>query len=38
MALGDFETLELEIDLEKIGVSPEDMFNVVSDYFRSLPW
>lgn len=38
MALDDFETLELEIDLEKMSISPEEMFDVVSDYFQSLPW
>lgn len=36
MSLHDFKTLELEIDINNI--DPENMFNHISDYFRSLPW
>ena len=36
MALKDFETLELEIDINKI--DPNIMFDEISTYFQSLPW
>ena len=35
MALKDFETLELEIDINKI--DPNIMFDEISTYFQSLP-
>ena len=36
-SLFDFDTLLLEIDIET-DLSPEDMYQVVQDYFEALPW
>lgn len=36
MALTDFDTLRLEIDVE--AVDPEKMFETISHYYQSLPW
>lgn len=36
MALKDFDTLELEIDIKEL--DPDTMFDEISDYFQSLPW
>lgn len=36
-SLSDFDTLLLEIDID-IEQSPEDMYQVVQDYFEALPW
>lgn len=36
MAFQDFETLELEIDIEKVEF--DVMFGELSSYFQSLPW
>lgn len=36
MALKDFDTLKLEIDLER--ADPNQMFDKVSQYYQALPW